>query len=39
MVSAEELDLLEVTDSPVEAVATILECYERRSSELAAEPG
>jgi uncharacterized protein (TIGR00730 family) len=39
MVSAEDLDLLEVTDSPVEAVATILECYERRSSELAAEPG
>jgi uncharacterized protein (TIGR00730 family) len=38
MVSAEELDLLEVTDSPVEAVATILECYERRCSELAAEP-
>jgi uncharacterized protein (TIGR00730 family) len=38
MVSTEDLDLLEVTDSPVEAVATILECYERRCSELAAEP-
>jgi uncharacterized protein (TIGR00730 family) len=38
MVSTEDLDLLEVTDSPVEAVATILECYERRCSELPAEP-
>jgi uncharacterized protein (TIGR00730 family) len=39
MVSREDLDLLAVTDSPVEAVATILECYERSCSELAAEPG
>jgi uncharacterized protein (TIGR00730 family) len=39
MISTEDLDLLTVTDSPVDAVATIVECYERRSSELAAEPG
>jgi len=28
-----------VTETPGEAVATILECYERSCSELAAEPG
>jgi uncharacterized protein (TIGR00730 family) len=39
MISTEDLDLLTVTDSPVDAVTTIVECYERRSSELAAEPG
>jgi uncharacterized protein (TIGR00730 family) len=38
MISPEDLDLLVVTDSPVEAVETILDCYERRCSELAAEP-
>ena len=39
MISKEDLDLLVVTETPVEAVATILECYERSCSELAAEPG
>ena len=39
MISKQDLDLLVVTETPVEAVATILECYERSCSELAAEPG
>jgi uncharacterized protein (TIGR00730 family) len=38
MISTEDLDLLVVTNSAVEAVATIAECYEQRCSEPAAEP-
>jgi uncharacterized protein (TIGR00730 family) len=38
MVSPEDLDLLAVTDRPDEAVATIVECYERRCALEAAEP-
>jgi uncharacterized protein (TIGR00730 family) len=38
MVSSEDLDLLTVTDTPAEAVATISKCYEERCSLLAAEP-
>jgi uncharacterized protein (TIGR00730 family) len=38
MVSPEDLDLLALTDSASEAVATIHECYERRCAEVPAEP-
>jgi uncharacterized protein (TIGR00730 family) len=38
MISTEDLDLLTVTDSPADAVATILEGYERRPTDLVAEP-
>ena len=38
MISAEDLDLVTVTDDPSEAVATIVECYERRCAAEAAEP-
>jgi len=38
MVSPEDLDLLWVTDDTHEAVAKILECYERRCAEMPAEP-
>jgi uncharacterized protein (TIGR00730 family) len=38
MISTEDLDLLAITDSPTEAVATIVDCYERRCAEEAAEP-
>jgi uncharacterized protein (TIGR00730 family) len=38
MISAEDLDLLAVTDNPTEAVATIVECYDRRCATEPAEP-
>jgi uncharacterized protein (TIGR00730 family) len=38
MISTEDLDLLTVTDSPVDAVATILQGYERRTADVVAEP-
>jgi uncharacterized protein (TIGR00730 family) len=38
MISSEDLDLLTVTDSPSEAVATIVRGYERRTANLVAEP-
>jgi uncharacterized protein (TIGR00730 family) len=34
MVSAEDLELLTVTDDPEEAVQVVLDCYERRCSEV-----
>jgi uncharacterized protein (TIGR00730 family) len=38
MISPEDLDLLYVTDNIDEAVAQILECYERRCAEMPAAP-
>jgi uncharacterized protein (TIGR00730 family) len=38
MISAEDLHLLTVTDSPTDAVVTILRGYERRTADLVAEP-
>jgi uncharacterized protein (TIGR00730 family) len=38
MISPEDLELLSVTNSPKEAVATIIECYRERCAELPAEP-
>jgi uncharacterized protein (TIGR00730 family) len=38
MISPEDVELLFVTDDPDEAVARVLECYERRCAELPAEP-
>jgi uncharacterized protein (TIGR00730 family) len=37
MISTEDLDLLAVTDNPTEAVATIIECYDRRCATEPAE--
>jgi len=36
MISAEDLDLLVVTDKPAEAVAAVVTCYERRCADLPA---
>jgi uncharacterized protein (TIGR00730 family) len=36
MISPEDLDLLHVTDDPADAIATIVECYERRCAEMPA---
>ena len=33
MISSEDLDLLHVTDDPADAVARVVECYERRCAE------
>ena len=38
MVSPEDLELLHVTDDAEEAVATIVDCYERRCAAMPAEP-
>ena len=38
MISPADMDLLFITDEPEEAVATIIECYERRCAESPAEP-
>jgi uncharacterized protein (TIGR00730 family) len=38
MISPDDLELLSVTDDRSEAVATIVECYERRCAALPAEP-
>ena len=38
MVSPEDLELLHVTDDPEDAVATIVDCYERRCAAMPAEP-
>jgi uncharacterized protein (TIGR00730 family) len=38
MVSPEDVALLRLTDDPAEAVATVLECYERRCAAEAAAP-
>jgi uncharacterized protein (TIGR00730 family) len=38
MVSSEDVALLTVTDDPAEAVATVLDCYERRCAAEAAAP-
>ena len=38
MISPEDLDLLHVTDDIDDAVARVLECYDRRCSEMPAEP-
>jgi uncharacterized protein (TIGR00730 family) len=38
MISPEDLDLLYVTDEVEEAIARVLECYERRCAEMPAEP-
>ena len=38
MISAEDFDLLHVTDSPEEAVARVVDAYERRSPRTPAEP-
>jgi uncharacterized protein (TIGR00730 family) len=37
MISPEDVDLLIVTDDPAEAVATIVECYDRRCAAMPAE--
>jgi uncharacterized protein (TIGR00730 family) len=39
MISPEDVDLLTVTDDPAEAVATIVECYDRRCAAMPAEAG
>jgi uncharacterized protein (TIGR00730 family) len=36
MISPEDLELLHVTDDPEDAIATIVECYERRCAEMPA---
>jgi uncharacterized protein (TIGR00730 family) len=38
MISPDDLELLEVTDDPRHAVATLVECYERRCASIPAEP-
>jgi uncharacterized protein (TIGR00730 family) len=38
MVSPDDLELLHLTDDPEDAVATIVECYERRCAAMPAEP-
>jgi uncharacterized protein (TIGR00730 family) len=38
MISAEDEELLFVTDDPVEAVQIVLDCYERRCAEIPVEP-
>jgi uncharacterized protein (TIGR00730 family) len=38
MISPEDVDLLMLTDDPGEAVATIVECYNRRCAAMPAEP-
>ncbi len=38
MISPEDIDLLTVTDDPREAVATIVQCYDRRCAASPAEP-
>jgi uncharacterized protein (TIGR00730 family) len=38
MISPEDLDLLHITDDIDEAVARVLECYDRRCAEMPAEP-
>jgi uncharacterized protein (TIGR00730 family) len=38
MISPHDLDLLHVTDDPEDAVARVLECYERRCAEMPAAP-
>jgi hypothetical protein len=38
MISPEDLELLTLTDDPDEAVATIVECYDRRCAAMPAEP-
>ena len=38
MISPEDLDLLHVTDDIDDAVARVLECYDRRCAEMPAEP-
>ena len=38
MISPEDLDLLFVTDDEDEAVAQVIECYERRCAELPVAP-
>jgi uncharacterized protein (TIGR00730 family) len=37
MISPEDVDLLTVTDDPAEAVATIVECYDRRCAAMPAD--
>ena len=38
MISPDDLELLHVTDDIDEAVARVLECYERRCAEMPARP-
>ena len=38
MISPEDLDLLHVTDDPDEAVAQVIDCYERRCATMPASP-
>ena len=38
MVSPEDVELLTLTDDPAEAVATIVECYDRRCAAMPADP-
>jgi uncharacterized protein (TIGR00730 family) len=38
MISPHDLDLLHVTDDPEDAVARVLDCYERRCAEMTAAP-
>jgi hypothetical protein len=38
MISPEDVELLMLTDDPGEAVATIVECYDRRCAAMPAEP-
>jgi hypothetical protein len=38
MVSPEDVELVTLTDDPAEAVATIVECYDRRCAATPAEP-
>jgi uncharacterized protein (TIGR00730 family) len=38
MISSEDEELLFVTDEPADAVRIVIDCYERRCAELAAEP-
>jgi uncharacterized protein (TIGR00730 family) len=38
MISPEDVELLTLTDDPAEAVATIVECYDRRCAAMPAEP-
>ncbi len=39
MISPDDLDLLFATDSPQEAVETVIECYDRRCAEVPAAAG
>jgi predicted Rossmann-fold nucleotide-binding protein len=38
MISPEDVELLHLTDDPEEAVARVLECYDRRCARLPAAP-